>query len=109
MHEGSELARWERWENSEVARSDGWDGSEVASSERWDGSEVTKWERWEGRVVRWQSGRFLVLFEDGRRRVSPRFDLFVSDLNETKVQGVGKIFLHGRRDGKILLRSNASC
>ena len=37
--------------------------------------------------MRRQSGRFLVLFEDGRRRVSPRFHLFVSDVNETKEQG----------------------
>ena len=47
MHEDSEVARWERWENSEVARSEMWDGSEVASWERWEGSEVARWERWE--------------------------------------------------------------
>ena len=44
MHEDSEVARWERWENSEVARSEMWDGSEVASWERWEGSEVARWE-----------------------------------------------------------------
>ena len=52
MHEGSEVARWERWENSEVARSERWEGSEVAS---WKG----------GRAVRRQGGRFLVLFNGG--------------------------------------------
>ena len=44
MHEGSEVSRWERWENSEVARSERWVGSEVASSERLERSEVTRWE-----------------------------------------------------------------
>ena len=31
MHEGSEVARCERWENSEVTKSERWGGSEVAS------------------------------------------------------------------------------
>ena len=72
MHEGSEVARCERWENSEVTKSERWGGSEVAS---WKGEKG-------GRVVRWQDGRFLVLFEDGGRRVSPRFYNFVSDVNQ---------------------------
>ena len=32
--------------------------------------------------VRWEGGRFLVLFKGGEHRVSPRFDLFVSDVNQ---------------------------
>ena len=69
MHEGSEVARWERWENSEVARSKRWEGSEAAS---WKG----------GREIRWQGGRFLVLFNGGGCIVSLRFYLFISDVNQ---------------------------
>ena len=69
MHEGSEVARWERWENSEVARSERWEGSEVAS---WKGE----------RAVRRQGGRFLVLFNGGGCIVCLRFYLFVSDVNQ---------------------------
>ena len=81
--------------------------------------------RWQvgksGRVVRWQggkcreevrsqSGRLMFLFNSGGHRVSPRFHLFVSDVNQkTKEQDMLKTFLRGRRDGKILLRSDASC
>ena len=36
----------------------------------------------------WEGGRFLVSFKGGEFRVSPRFHLFVSDLNqENKVVG----------------------
>ena len=35
--------------------------------------------------------------------------LFLMLIIETKEQDVLQIFLCGRRDGKILLRSNASC
>ena len=70
--------------------------------------------RWQGgkgrRVLRWQGGRFLVLFKGGEDRVSPRFYLFVSNVNQgTKErsdvnQGNEgdelKIFLHTHRDGK---------
>ena len=42
--------------------------------------------RWQGgkggRVAKWQGGRFLVLLESGGRRVSPRFHLFVSDVDQ---------------------------
>ena len=37
-----------------------------------------------GRVVRWEGGRFLVLFKGGGCRVSPRFHFFVSDVNQGK-------------------------
>ena len=44
--------------------------------------------RWQGgegrRVVRSEGGRFLVLFKGGECRVTPRFYLFVSDLNQGK-------------------------
>ena len=92
MHEGSQLARWKRWENSEAARSERWDGREVA---RWQGGKA-------GRVVRWQGGRFLVLFEGEGRRVSPTFHLFISDVNQGN-EGPGCVqdilaWPHGWRD-----------
>ena len=49
--------------------------------------EVARWERW-GREVRWQGGGFLVLFKGRGRGVSPRFHLFVSDVNQQK-EGAG--------------------
>ena len=36
----------------------------------------------DGRVVKWQGGRFPVLFKGGGRRVRPRFHLLVSDANQ---------------------------
>ena len=61
-------------------------GSEVAGWERWGVSEVAKWERWEnGEVERWGH---LVLFKDGGHKMSPRFHLVVSDVNEGN-KGVG--------------------
>ena len=48
--------------------------------------------RWQGeksrRVVRQHSGRFLVIFKGGRRRVAPRFHLFVSDVDQQN-EGAG--------------------
>ena len=42
--------------------------------------------RWQGgkggRAVRWEGERFLVLFNCGEHSVSPRFYLFVSDVNQ---------------------------
>ena len=53
---------------------------------RWGGGKGGRVMRWQGgkgeRVVRWESGRFLVLFKGGKRRVSPRFHPFVSDVNQ---------------------------
>ena len=68
------MVRQERWEVSEVAR---WEDSEVA---RWEGSEVGK--------VRQKGGRYLVLFKSGGHKMSPRFHLFVSDVNQGN-EGVG--------------------
>ena len=53
---------------------------------------------------------FLVLFKDvGGRRVSPRFYLFISDINQGKRRGEFKISLHDPRNGQILLRCSVSC
>ena len=35
-----------------------------------------------GRVVRWEGGRFMVLFKSGEHSGSPRFYLLVSDVNQ---------------------------
>ena len=59
-------------------------------------------------MVRWEGGRFLVLFKDGEHRVSARFCLFVFDVNQGNEGDAFKIFLRARRDGKTLLRSSAS-
>ena len=53
---------------------------------------------------------FLVLFKDGGPNVSPRFHLFVSDVNQGNEEAVCefKIFLGDLTDGKILHRYSAS-
>ena len=73
------MARWERWENSEVAQSERWEGSEVAAKVGGGGGVVRRQGRKDGRAVRWQGGRFFVLFTVGGCRVRPRFHLFISD------------------------------
>ena len=102
------MARWERWEDSEVARLERWEGSEVGSWERWEGSEMARWERWESsEVARWEVLGFI---QDGDAGWVPDFIfLFLMLINKTKEQDVFKIFLHGCRDGKTLLRSYGSC
>ena len=59
--------------------------------------------------MRWEGGRFLVLFKGGEHRASARFYLFVSNVNQGNKGDGLKIFLHARRDGKTLLRSSTSC
>ena len=59
---------------------------------RWQGGKDGRVVRWQGGrfpvlfkgrgVVRWQGGRFPVLFKGGGRRLRPRFHLFVSDANQ---------------------------
>ena len=53
---------------------------------KWRGGKDGRVMMWQGekggRVVRWEGGRFLVLFKSGEHRVSPRFYLFVSDVNQ---------------------------
>ena len=70
----------------------------------WRGGKVGRIMRWRvgkgRRVVRLECGRYLVLFNGGRERMSPRFFLFVSDVN----QGAKECFsIPPRRDGKTLL------
>ena len=57
---------------------------------------------------------YLPQFKDRGRRVSLRLHLFVSDVDLGNEDFVWKkvganIFLHGPRNGKVLLRSFASC
>ena len=59
--------------------------------------------------MKWEAGRFLVLFKGGEHRVSSRFYLFISDVNQGDEGDGLKIFLLARREGKTLLRSSASC
>ena len=40
-----------------------------------------------GRVVKWQGERLLVLFKSRGRRVSPRFHLFASDVDQQRKEG----------------------
>ena len=47
---------------------------------RWQGGEG-------GRVVKWQGGRFLVLCNSVGVRVSSRFHLFVSDVDQQRNEG----------------------
>ena len=78
-------------------------GGRVVRQGKWKGSEVGKWERWQGgkggKVVRWQSEkggrvvgqkgeRYLVLFKGRGHKMSPRFHLFVTDVNQGN-RGVG--------------------
>ena len=53
---------------------------------RWKGGKGGRVIRWQGgkggRVVRWEGRRFLVLLKGGEHRVSPRFYLLVSDVNQ---------------------------
>ena len=67
---------WEKWETSELER---WE--RCMSGVSWQGGKV-------GRVVRWQGGRFLVIFRDGECRVRSRFHLFAYDANQQN-EGAG--------------------
>ena len=68
---------------------------------------MARWERRES--GEYEGGRFLVLFKGGEDRMSPRFYLFLSDVNQGNKGDGLKIFLCTRRYGKILLRSSGSC
>ena len=59
-------------------------------------------------MVRWEGGKFLVLFKSRKHRVNPIFYLFISDVNQGNKGDGLKIFLYARRDGKTLLRSSTS-
>ena len=109
--EGSELGRWKRWNGIKLEGWERWDDSKATRWERLEGSEVASWERWgassedvarwklckgcEGqggkgrRVVKQQGGRFLVLFKSWEHWVTPRFHLFVSDVDQPQNEGAG--------------------
>ena len=95
------IRRWKRWEDSKLGRSERWEGGEMVSWERREGSEVESWERWQG-------GKFLVLFKGRGRRVSPRFHLFVSDVNQRNEGAVWihedfLVWSHGWKDSPYIL------
>ena len=71
---------------------------------------VMRWKGGKGRgVVRSESGRFLVLFQGGKHRMSPRFYLFVPNVNQGNKGDGLKNFLRACRDGKTSLRSSTGC
>ena len=73
---------WEGGKVRRVVRWQGGKGGRIMRWKSWRGGRVVRWQgRESGRVVKWQSERFLVLFK-GVRRVSPRFYLFGSDVDE---------------------------
>ena len=56
---------------------------EVGEVGRWKGGKGMRLQEGkDGRMVRWEGGRFLVLFKGWEHRVSPKFYLFVSDVNQ---------------------------
>ena len=56
---------------------------------RWQGERVVRWQGGKGRrMVRQKGGRHLVLFKGREHKMSPRFHLFVSDVNQAN-EGVG--------------------
>ena len=61
----------------------GWRGGKAVRWQVGKGRRVVSWQGGEGgRLLKWQGGRFLVLFKGGRRRVTPRFHLFISNVNQ---------------------------
>ena len=66
-----------------------WQGGKGGRLVRWEGGKVVRWQGGKGgRMVKQKSGRYLVLFKVGGRKMSPRFHLFVSDINQGN-EGVG--------------------
>ena len=103
--------RWQGGKGGKIVR---WHCRRDGKVVRWQfgkGGRVVRWQgRKDGRVVRWEGGRFLLSFKGEGCRVRQDFIfLFLMLINKTKEQDVFKIFLHGHRNGKILLRSNTSC
>ena len=67
---------------------------------KWEGGKDGRVVRWQGgkgrRVVRWESVRFLVLFKDVGRRMSPRIHLlFLIVIKRKKGRDVFKVFSRG--------------
>ena len=77
---------------------------------RWEGGRLVRWEGGEGgRVVKWQGGRMvkqkggkdLVLLKGEGHKMSPRFHLFVYDVNQGNKRVACQDFLawlHGWKD-----------
>ena len=78
--ESSQLARWEKCMS--VVRWKGGKGGRIMSK-RWESSELARRKRWESNEV---ARRKVPVFfsKGGGQRVSPRFHLFVSDVNQQK-------------------------
>ena len=54
------------------------------------GARVVRYQVGNGsRVVKWQGGRILVLFKSWGHMVSPRFHIFVSDVDQQWNKGAG--------------------
>ena len=70
-----------RWESEECGRAVRWQGGKGGKVVRWQGEKG-------GRMVRQKVERYLVLFKDGGHKMSPRFHLFVSNVNQGN-EGVG--------------------
>ena len=66
-----------------------WEGEKVGRLVHWEGGKVVRWQGGKGeRMVRQKGVRYLVLLKGGRHKMSPRFHLFVSDVNQGN-EGVG--------------------
>ena len=81
--EGGRVVRWEGGKGRRLVR---WEGGEGGTVVRWQdgkGGKVVTWQGEKGgRMVRQKSGSYLVLFKDRGHKISPRFHLFVSDVNQ---------------------------
>ena len=75
-----------RWQGGNGGRTVRWKGRRSGKAVRWQvrkDERVVSWQGGEGgRLLRRQGGMFLVLFKSGGRRVTPRFHLFISDVNQ---------------------------
>ena len=87
------VVSWEVWKGGKVVS---WGGGRGGMGVRWQVGKAERVARWQGgkggRAVGWQGGgeggRFLVLFKGGGYRVSPRFHLIVSDVNQRNEEAV---------------------
>ena len=100
------MGRWEvvRWEVGEGGRVVKWQGEKGGKVVRWKSGEC-------GRMMRQKAGRYLVLLKDGGHKMSPKFHLYVSDVNQGN-EGVGWVqyFLAWPQErNDSILRSFASC
>ena len=92
----------------------GWESGEGGRVVTWQDGKGGKVVRWQGgkggRMLRQKGGRYLVLFKSGGHKMSPRFHIFVSDVNQGMKGWDGfKTFWHGCRYRKTVLRYFTSC